>query len=215
MKLQPNETEEQANERLKKKAASYKTEDIVKCYLESHKKGNGRIPEYRFFDKIVCSFGIDPELQREEFWDKVYFGNYIDVLCGVKDNTAKNYVKNKENRIMLNNALFNFVNKNEIDIVVCFGRLVFNNLPSLTDKSENNEPIKTGIYVGKAKDYIGLCTYAPNIDHKKVDIQLKKPLLVYSLRHPSARGGYRVENYVDVLSKLYLSNSFYPNCCPV
>lgn len=207
-KLSPNETEEQAEERRSKKAKKYTTEKIVKSYLENYKTHDNRASAYRFFDKIVLSFGIDPKQHREEFWSSVYFGNYVEVLCGIKDGVAKETLNDKTNRETYNDNLFNFINKNKIDVVVCFGRLVFNNLPSLNKEYLNEESpkkngrIKEGIKVGKRNDYIGKCIYLPDIEHKNTKVVLKKQLEVYGLRHPSAAGGYNPQNYVDILKEL-------------
>ncbi len=216
--LLPNETEEQAKERRRKKAKNYTTEKIVENYLENYKTHDNRASAYRFFDKIVLSFGIDPEQQRDEFWSNVYFGNYVEVLCGIKDGVAKETLKKESggrtHREIYNDNLFNFINKNKIDVVVCFGRMVFDNLPSLSKEhlyeespKKNGEivkngKIKEGIKIGKSNDYIGKCIYLPNIDHKNTKVILEKRLEAYSLRHPSAAGGYNPENYVDVLKEL-------------
>src|SRR5699024_9123671 len=67
--------------------AHYKTKSIVEAYLKEEKKER----THCFFHKIACSFGIDTTKAEEKknFWDKVYFGNYIDVVCGVGDTAAQ------------------------------------------------------------------------------------------------------------------------------
>lgn len=177
--------------------ASYTTASVVEEYIIDPNKYN-----LHFFNKIAWSFGrsTKTDSERREFWSQFYFGNYVDVLCGIKDDRAVKQIK--EHRKEYNNALFNFINEHNIDTVICFGRRVFNALPSLADNSEDNGFIKSDIYVGKIKDYIGLCTYNPNVEHKNVEVKLNKSLQAYGLRHPSARGGFKAENYVDVLKEL-------------
>jgi hypothetical protein len=94
-----------------------------------------------------------------------------DFEGGIKDGKAKSYLKETEKRRRMNDALFQFINENEIDIVVCFGRLVMDHLPSLNPqykKEEDGGKLKDGkIFVGGKRDYIGKCTYLPDIEHKK------------------------------------------------
>lgn len=175
------------------KERSYTTTNVMRDYFNNQ----GVDPCYRFFEKIVQSFGIQPE-NRELFWNKVYFGNYVDRLCGIKDDAAQKHIQ--KNRRQYNDALFTFVNEHDIDMVFCFGRRVFNALPSLADRAEDGGIITNNIFIGKKKDYIGLCIYQPDTIHKHASVLLKKPLYAYSLRHPSAAGGYKPSNYQPVLS---------------
>lgn len=43
------------------------------------------------------------------FWNKVYFGNYIEDLCEIKTSTAKNLAR--DNRVLYNDNLFKFINE--------------------------------------------------------------------------------------------------------
>ena len=185
--------------------ASYKTKDVVLEHIndiENEKKS------LRFFQKIGQSFGypMKTKEEKEAFWNQVYFGNYIDVLCGIKDDAAKNYLKKGNNRRRMNDDLFQFINENEIDVIVCFGRLIMEYLPSLNPeykKEEDGGKLKAGeIFTGGKRDYIENCIYIPDIEHKNSSVTLKKRLEAYGLRHPSAQGGFCAENYKDVLSVL-------------
>lgn len=189
--------------------AKYKTEEVIREDYYNLKSHSGS--KYLIFDKIVRSFGIDPDKgnNRYDFWENVYFGNYIDVLCGIGDNTAKNTIKSKtngkSNRIIYNNELFEFINEKGIDIVFCFSRLVFNNLPSLSKQYYNEEIMKT---IGctktiRGRDYIACCKYLPNIEHGSVDVKLNKEITVFGMRHPSSRWGYDPVNYSDILKQEY------------
>ena len=177
--------------------ASYTTSSVVEKYLAEEKTGK----THRFFHKIAQSFGVDTTKadEKEKLWDKIYFGNYIDVVCGVKDSAAKKIIEDKENRKRYNKELFQFVNENKIDIICCFSRLVYDHLPDRTpfeDKSISFEVPKTG---GK-KDWIEKFIYQPGI-RANGDIALNKKLIVYSLRHPSATCGFCPEHYKDCLQK--------------
>ena len=91
----------------------YTTEGVVKNYF---KHPNDKC--YRFFDKIVECFGFLPD-EREQFWDRVWFGNYVEESnCGVGDSRARDLVEKHKERY--NKDLFLFVNEHEIDIICCF-----------------------------------------------------------------------------------------------
>lgn len=163
---------------------------------------------YSFFHKIAQSFNVntnDVNQEFSKFWDNVYFGNYIPVFCGIKDSKAKAYLKNG-NRKECNNQLFDYINREGIDIVFVFSRLSYNNMPSLSKQyfsEENLENIGDNtLQVNERRDWIGCCKYLADIEHKNVDIILKKDITVYSMRHPSARGGYCIENYKGILGSI-------------
>ncbi|MDE6724279.1 MAG: hypothetical protein K2J79_01625, partial [Ruminiclostridium sp.] len=134
-----NKSEEERQE----KENTYTTFKVVNNYLENYNNhfGNDRDRAYRFFEYIVRTFDIDPEEQRNDFWNRVYFGNYIDRLCGVRNDAAKKLLKIEENRKKYNEQLFSFIREKEIDIVFCFSRKVYNHLPALEndDKEEVDE----------------------------------------------------------------------------
>lgn len=179
------------------KPASYTTNSVIETYLSDEKTPRN----LQIFHKIARSFGVDTTKAEEKkaFWDKIYFGNYIDVLCGVKNNAAKKLVADREKRKKCNQELFQFVNKNKIDIICCFSRLVYNNLPARTpfeDKATFINVPKTG---GR-RDWIEKFIYKPGT-RANGDIALEKHLVVYSFRHPSARCGFCPEHYQDYLQK--------------
>lgn len=200
------ETEAQAEERRKEKAANYKTETVVKNYLLNYEKTTERDKAYRFFDKIVLAFGFDPEIHREYFWDHVWFGNYIDELCGVGDSQATNLLKEEDNRIRYNDDLFDFVANEKIDIIFCFSRRVYNKLPSLVKATgENENTINVGDFLRAKdgtpkKDYISYCKYLPGA-HNHTSKPIKRTVEVYGMLHPSGRYGFAPENYAPELKK--------------
>lgn len=163
--------------------------------------------KYQFFHKIAkCFFenvkDIDDEF--ESFWNNVYFANYVDGLCGIGDSKAKILIKN--NKEKYNNELFEFINKNEIDLVFVFGRAVYNNLPSCSKNktaAEKQPDLDNGnLFVGKKRDFIRHCVYLKGEQHKNAKTMLKRDVHVYGLRHPSARCGFNAENYKPYLKNL-------------
>ena len=74
------------------------TRGAIEFYLSENRKGN-RAEWMRFFDRISKSFGYS-EIN-ENFWDKVFYGNYVEVTCGVGDNRADEAIS--ENRRDYNN----------------------------------------------------------------------------------------------------------------
>lgn len=184
---------------------NFTTKNVIENY---HKESNK--PEYHFFHKIAQSFNVntnDIDKEFSEFWDYVYFGNYVPELCGIKDSKAKNFIT--KNRKEYNNQLFNFINEYniDIDILFVFSRLTYNNLPSFSRKHIKQEKAENAdngnLKVGKCRDWISHCKYLSNVEHPNVDVILNKDIDVYGMRHPSARGGYRIENYCNILGELF------------
>lgn len=164
------------------------TESVVKFLAVD---GNDTKMNTMFYKNIMKSFGYDvtPE-NRLLFWSKVFCGNYVNTLCGKgKSNTAEHHIT--QNRKNYNNALFDFINENEIDIVICFSRLVYNNLPGFT-KREKEEKL-----TNHQTQYLNKCEYQPECTHNWCDVQLKKQLTVYGLKHPSKF--YCPEIYSEIL----------------
>lgn len=148
------------------------TESVVTNYFRNPNKAC-----YKFFDKIVTCFGFTPD-EREVFWNKVWFGNYVDKSCGVKTSKAKNLIS--EHRDTYNRELFEFVNENNIDVIFCFSRLVYNNLPDNASREKFDVP-----NAGGKRDYINKTVYKSGIIPNSV-IELNNQLVVYGFRHPSA-----------------------------
>lgn len=193
------------------KPATYTTHEKIQQYLEQYNGPTAQRDKcYRFFDKIVMSFQLDLEKDRSNFWSKVYFGNYIPVLCGVGDEKATNQIKRTDeisgepNRKLYNNALFDFVNERSIDVIFCFSRRVYNALPSYHDNTEKCKATDAGKAGGK-RDYISHCIYHEGVDHDNTDKKLQKELHVYGLRHPSGKCGFEPSNYSTHLAALLSS----------
>ena len=162
------------------KAQEYSTTKVVNDYLTNYNTCSGKERDqcYRFFDNIVNAFGINPETNREKFWEKVYFGNYIDELCGVGDSFAMQLLKMHGNREKYNEQLFSFIRNNDIDIVFCFSRRVYSKLPPL----EGTDIELSG---GKGDlQRMDKCIYYPG-ERKQSCISLDKPVTVYGFHHPS------------------------------
>lgn len=185
--LQPGETEAQAKERREKKAKSYKTKDVMNCYFDNYLEHNNRDKAYRFFDNIVQAFDVDPE-NRMDFWNRVWFGNYIDELCGVRNSQATNLLKKQKKRKELNDQLFKFIEENQIDIIFCFSRRVYNKLPSLDKDLGDREATKDE----KDSHRLSKCVYCSGVAQRKyVTVSLSKAVTVYGLKHPSQGFSYR------------------------
>jgi len=181
------------------------TQKTVDGYLDKCRKEGHAEKCHEFFDRIVCAFGKDPAIDRESFWSNVWFGNYIDEPCGVRDSQATKVLKRPGKRDALNKQLFEFIEENKIDIVFCFSRRVYNKLPSLA-KGECEEIISVGDYLrtkegAPKKDYISYCEYLSG-PHKCTSKPLKRTVKVYGMLHPSGRYGFAPENYAPMLKKL-------------
>ncbi len=168
------------------------TEAAVKRYLENYNTctGNERFRCYRFFDNIVRAFGIDPEINRTDFWNQVYFANFIDELCGVGDSAAVEFLEKAEKRGRCNYKVFSFLKEHEIDIVFCFSRRVYNKLPPVEGSDCETPGDK------KDKHRLDVCAYYPG-KRKYMTVSLDKPVMVYGLHHPSR--GFSYEKYQEKL----------------
>ncbi len=172
---------------------SFSTSGVVKSYFEA------RYQWSQFFDRIAASFGYDKNNARM-FFEKVFFGNYIDIVCGVGDNKAEYYADLYRDNY--NTEWFDFINRNEIDIVVCFSKLAYNHFPSLNNTSSYEVLDKEYVGdIGRNSNYVEYCTYSPDIEHMHCSVKLIKPLKVYGIRHPSAKGGFDSDQIYGFTSK--------------
>lgn len=167
------------------------TADVVR-----YRAVEGNDNKTSFFKNIMKTFGYDPiPEQRLLFWSKVYCGNYVSELCGIrKNNTAADKIKN--NRKRYNDELFAFVNDHDIDIVFCFSRLVYRYLPAAT--SGENEELLINHRTNSLKRFV----YQAGVEHNECGIVLKKPLVIYGLKHPSA--GFSPTVYRDYFDAVKL-----------
>lgn len=181
--------------------ASYTTESIVQTYLEEEKTGKTHL-----FHKIACSFGIDTTKAEEKknFWDKVYFGNYIDVVCGVGDTAAQTTAKAHQDEY--NQELREFVLQEKIDVIFCFGvKAVYNYLPAQQGWDQNAIYPDGKIVVGQT---------LKNGQRKNVYLRagvyrekgyFQREVAVYGIPHPSAQGGFHPDYFVNELKIFFES----------
>lgn len=181
------------------KVSSYTTAEVVESYLSHRELSGGFENWHRFFDRIAESFGYTHE-KSKEFYGKVFFGNYVPVLCGKGDTNKSGYFMNL-NRTEYNNELFSFVNQNRISVIVCFTKATFWNLPAASNKDQDTyDEIKLPS-IGGRMNKINVYEYASGVKHGSCDIALEVPLKVYGIRHPSAKGGYNSKQVYEVLSR--------------
>lgn len=172
--------------------ASYTTASVVCEHLEKLK--NEKKEMHPFLTKIAQTFGTEDQ---ETFWQSVYFGNYIDVLCGIENSVAKNQIKDKDNRIKYNDQLFQFVNQHKIENIFCFSILAYMSLPSLSDDEESTREA-IGMR-GNRRVFLRQCQYKAGLQHEGTSVILHQPLHVYGISHPQAKGGYSPEIYANAL----------------
>ena len=178
--------------------ASYTTESVIKDYLSSPSNAC-----YRYFDKIANSFGFETGSAdlRNKFWDNVYFGNYIDVLCGVKTSDAKNTLTDS-NVEQYNRELFDFINSENISVVVCTSVLVYRSLPAFESKEEKKSSTKTAVgKSGNKNVYYRTCNYCAGTEHGNVP-HLSHNVTICCIPHPSARAKFVPEWFSPFLKGL-------------
>ena len=172
--------------------ATYTTASVVEEHLAKLKDSNKG--EYPFFTKIAETFGAEDE---NTFWQSVYFGNYIDVLCGIGNSVAKNQIKEKGNRLKYNDQLFQFVNEHKIEKIFCFSILAYKNLPGLSDNEKSTW--ETVGMRGNRRAFLRKCQYNAGVQHEGTSVILQQNLRVYGISHPQAKGGYSSEMYANAL----------------
>lgn len=170
-----------------KKEEDRRTDKVVQTYLDNYNASSPseKDKSYRFFDNIVQAFGVDPE-NRTDFWNRVWFGNYIDEPCGIRDSRATKLLKRADKRDELNKQLFSFIEENQIDIVFCFSRKVYDKLPPL------EASLGDGERKGEKSDShrVDTCVYGTG-ERKALGMSLTKPVTVCGLKHPSQGFSYR------------------------
>lgn len=160
--------------------SSILTKDVVNNFLE-YRNGNRKFAHWmNFFTKVAhCVDDSYNNAQIIGFYEKIYFGNYIDVLCGLKDGFAVDYLFNQANVEKLNDDLFNYVNKNSISDIICVSKLVFCKLPKF--RSYENEFLDE-------ENKIVFIKYKANTEYEGCSILLNGDLNLYCIPHPSGFG---------------------------
>ena len=134
-----------------------------------------------FLIKTTVQFAL-AIIQEEikEFYDHVCFGNYVNVVVDKDDKQrdGRSYIKN--NKQIYNQELFDFCKSKSIDIIVCFSKEAYWNLPSGCGEDQGKETIHRGKRSIKIKKWL----------YKKGALELDKDLLVYGLPHPTGWPGY-------------------------
>ena len=64
------------------KPVPYTTEGVVRAYKEHKIPGNSKARWDKFFDQMAACFGY-PKGKGGDFYNEVFFGNYVPVLCGI------------------------------------------------------------------------------------------------------------------------------------
>lgn len=172
------------------------TKEVVKYFLSGKVKDQWK----EFFYKIAISFGYKRDINEiADFYNRIYFGNYVDVLCDIGTKSKANkYIW--ENRIEYNNELFEFCNDKDIDIIVCFSKNVSYAMPKKELNGESVCEIEIG-KIGNCRNLVFKREYKKGKRGKDCKVSLNKDLIVYGIRHPSCRQGYNIEQVYYYLSK--------------
>lgn len=170
--------------------ASYTTTSVVWEHLEKLK--NEKKEMHPFLTKIAQTFGTEDQ---ETFWQSVYFGNYVDVLCGIGNNLAEKQIE--DNREKYNDQLFRFVNKYNISKIFCFSILAYMSLPSLSDDEKSTW--ETVGMRGNRRVFLHQCQYKAGVQYEGTSVILQQAIQVYGISHPQAKGGYSPETYANAL----------------
>lgn len=178
------------------------TKDVVEYYLDPRNKAEQRL---RFFHSIALSFGIDTgkDEERKMFWDKVVFGNYVKVLCGVGNNAAKNWIRRCGDEY--NRQLVECVNERQIDVIFSFSILAYWALPTFNGRRPGIFPAEQGALLNqktvgrRSNRNVYLRGYTCEPSTKTFD----HPVTIYGIPHPSARGGFEPNHFVKDLKPVF------------
>ncbi|SCY30683.1 hypothetical protein SAMN02910370_02062 [Lachnospiraceae bacterium XPB1003] len=182
------------------KPVPYATSGVVEEYLSHREPGGGSARWDRFFDRIAESFGYSHE-RSSEFYEKVWFGNYVPVLCGKgATNKAEHFMK--ISRREYNDSLFSFVNQNDISVIVCFSKAVFWNLPAAADEDRDSYKEISLPALGGRGNVINTYEYKAGVPHGACGIVLDEDLKIYGIRHPSAKGGFNARSVYSSLTNM-------------
>lgn len=159
------------------------------------------------FQKIARAFGVDRKCARDEeralLWDKVFFGNYIDMSLdgpsGEEDRTAEKLIA--ANKDCCNQELAEFIQVHEIDVVFCFSVKVFDALPN--QEGHWSRTLFQDVRHGKADLWFGR-GYRP-------DSPFGREIKVYGAPHP------RYWNYVGITPEelAQYTRPIFEECCRV
>ncbi len=200
---------EDVDEFVGKPVADGKTESVVSYYLGIKTGSHKRNPHEKynwtsFFTKISKTFGFDDV---NTFYNNILFANYLDIYCGIKTSSAKNYLSKNENRKQCNKDLFELINSKDVEYMICFSRLAYNNLPSFAEGECEKTEVLWEFKDGR-KGIASLCRYKKQTAHNHCSIELKKDLVVCCVPHPSSVGystsvvkEYLAKNQITPLGK--------------
>ena len=175
----------------------FDTAGVIEEYFRHKQRKTSPANWDRFFDRIAGSFGYSKD-NTELFYDKIYFGNYIDKYCGIGDYTARSIISTDRKR--LNTDLFQYINETHVTAVVCFSVLVYDNLPERNIDLETAGEVKVIGRIGNRWNYVRRFVYRPGIIYGGCDVILNDQLTVWAFRHPSAKSGYDEKQVFDELS---------------
>lgn len=168
---------------------NYDTSEVIRIYLSQKDTTEQSL---QFFHKIALSFGIDGGKDEEKrlFWDKVCFGNYVDVICGIGDDAAEKQIA--ENREIYNRELAEFVKAHAIDTIFCFSFRAFDALSTENQVCLCDDVYKNGHMIWCARVY-----------HQ--DSSFGRSVKVYGVPHPSSwhYAGLKAEDIEKYLKPVF------------
>lgn len=147
------------------------------------------VDNYPFFTRIALSFGFDNHDEAVEFFNKVYFGNYI-VHYAAKGNHTIGKKLIAEYQEQYNDRLFNFVNEQHIKTIFCFSKNVYYGLPGNNAFDLRFDDVRINNNEAKRARTINKYIYRQGVEHAKCNVKLDNDLTVYGIAHPSGSKGY-------------------------
>lgn len=167
------------------------TQEVVEDYLKRD--------HIRFFREIACSFGIDAGKdkgkERALLWDKVFFGNYVDVSLdgpsGEGDKTAGRLIA--ANRDRYNRDLAEFLRARGIGTVFCFSFRVFDK--GLPAAPASFEDVVKEVNGHRINPWCGRAYGPDSLFGQRVE--------VYGIPHPRSWIGFGAEDIAEYLKPVF------------
>lgn len=142
---------------------------------------------YPFFSRISQTFGYYGQEEEKIFYEKVCFGNYSE-KCFRERNSNEKKIVFAQKRDEYNSNLFAFVNEYQIETIVVFSKLSYENLPPFASDEEREEVFCLSNARGNT---IRKCNYLAGIVHEHSVVELEKSINVWAINHPTGRWGYK------------------------
>lgn len=135
------------------KCDAFSTQKVVEDYIVWRKNGTIPSPGYEewlqtYLNFVKAFFGLkpEPEVEENDFWNRIVFYNYLQIAVPTPTTKAPHeaYIRAQE-------PFINIINHYEPDVIFVWGKPTYNNTPAY--KGTELEPLKFGNIVAERYEY--------------------------------------------------------------